>query len=133
MREPHRPQRIFAANRGDQRTAPTPLCPLPPEIKFTTTEIQTTTPHLDKGQLITPPDASDVRILKINPKTALDKPTQCATHVHPHPRKLMTDELQIEKKMPSTALIATPTANDSHSKPQRPPERTPAIREEDLR
>ena len=47
--------------------------------------------------------------------------------MHPHLRKSMTDELQIEKKIPSTALNATPTAKDSyHSNMHQRPKPTPA-------
>ena len=125
MREPHRPQHIYVASGGDQTTTPTAEGPLSPEIKLTTTE-NSTTPQLDEGQFITPPYASDVRIQKIKPKTNLDKPTQCVIPVHPHTRKSKTYALQIVNKMPSTALSATPTANNSHSKPHCPPRRANA-------
>ena len=103
------------------------LGPLSPALRLTTTELQTPTSYIDTCQLITPPNASDVRNLQNVPKTILDKQTPCLIHAYPHQCKTMTDDLQIEEKIPSTALNATPEgATDNRSKKQQLPKRTPA-------
>jgi len=120
MREPHRHRHIFAAGRGDQRTTPTPLGPLSPEIETTRTETQLTAAQLEKGRLITPPDASDVRNQKNPPKTAVDKPTLCRNHLHPHSREPKPYALH-KQRIPSTALTTNHTANESYSKSEKHP------------
>jgi hypothetical protein len=90
MREPQQSHHVSIATGCGQIAVTAPmLSPISPVIRLIITALQPPTTPIDTGQLITPPDARDVRKLKI--KTPLTAPTH---HAHMSTRRLSHSSIE---------------------------------------